>query len=234
MLYGRPQKLVRHVDETTITLEPQRFYVHTCWKYDHTGVTARTDGQDLQDEKVYPEGSIIKKHKMEILVTPETNDPQQLYIARLKLSFHDVYSWAICGGRFDQASYLDTSTENFDANGANPITPHLYPDVSGEKVAVEGADTANQELGAASSGYGISEAKLDDHLKHFLRWKKVTVFNQSPLMGERWQRVPSKCKRINEGTYYGLVFFNDSPRGATAADTQLTINLKEYIEEKAI
>lgn len=235
MLYGRPQKLVRHVDETSITLEPQRFYVHTFWRFS-TGATARTEGQDLQDSKTYPAGSIIKKHKVEILVTPTTIEPQQLYIGRLKLSFHDVYSHAICGGNFDQTTggYLDTATENFDQKGTNPITPHLYPAVTSDKVRIGGSDTANQEIGGSGSGYGITELKLDDHFKHWCNLKKVTVFDQRPLMGERWQRIPSKVKRINEGTFYGLFLFNDSPRGATPADTQLTINIKEYIEEKAL
>ena len=89
MLYGKPTKHVRHVDEDTITLEPQRFYVHIFWRYSDSA-TARTDGQDLQDEKIYPVGSRITKHKTDILVTPETIEPQQLYIGRIKLAFHDI------------------------------------------------------------------------------------------------------------------------------------------------
>lgn len=236
MLYGKPTKHIRHSNETTITLEPQRFYVHRCWAYSDTAA-ARTDGDDISSVNgaQMPLGSRVTKHKMEILVTPETIEPQQLYIGRVKLSFHDVYSPAISGGRFVQASYGDTATENFVAD-TNPITPHLYADDndSGATILVKGMNQANQEIGGAASGYGIQEWKLDDHIKHFINLKKVTVFDQRPLMGERWQRIPSKVKRINEGTFYGIFFFNDSTRGATPADTQLKINLKEYIEEMAI
>lgn len=233
MLYGKPTKLVRHVDEASITLEPQRFYVHSFWRYSDQA-TARTDGQDLQDEKNYPLGSRIEKHKVEILVTPETVEPQQLYIGRIKLSFTDVMNHAICGGHFVQASFQDTATENFQVI-SNAINPKLYPD-DGETniVRVGGGDQDNLEIGGSGSGYGITEWKLDDHIKHWIGLKKVTVFDQRPLMGERWQRIPSKVKRINEGTYYGMFFFNDSPRGATAADTQIKINIKEYIQERAI
>lgn len=230
MLYGRPTKHVRHVDDTTITLEPQRFHLHTFW-YNADNATARTDGQDLQDSKGCPSGSIIKKHKVDILVTPETIEPQQLYIGRVKLSFHDIYARPVCGGEFDQASYQDTTTENF-AVDSNAISLHMFPDADQHFAA--GGDATNQEIGGSGSGYGIAEWKLDDQIKHFVNLKKVTVFDQRPLMGERWQRIPSKVKRINPFTYYGLFIFNDSPRGATAADTQVTVNLKEYWEETAI
>lgn len=233
-MYGKPTKHIRHVDENTITLEPQRFFVHVFWKYNDNG-TARTDGLDLKNEKKAPLGSKITKHKVDILVTPETIEPQQLYIGRIKLSFNDVMNHAICGGRFEQGSYGDTATENFVAK-TNPITPHLYPDQSATDAVthVAGGDSANQEIGGSGSGLGIKEWLLDDHIKHWINLKKVTVFDQRPLMGERWQRVPSKVKRINEGTFYGMFFFNDSTRGATPADTQLTINIKSYWEELAI
>ncbi len=233
MLYGRPIKHIRHVDEDTITLASQRFFVHQFWRYSSTA-TARTDGQDLKDEKKAPEGSIVTKHKVEILVTPETIEPQQLYMGRIKLSFNDIYSKAICGGSITQGSYGDTSTENFVVR-TNAITPHLYP-VAGatDKVAVQGQETADQEIGGAASGFGIKEWKLDDFIKHHISLKKVTVFDQRPLMGERWQRVPSKVKRINDGTFYGLFFFNDSPRSGDGSAEQLKINIKSYWEEKAI
>jgi hypothetical protein len=232
MLYGNRTKIVRHVDEDDITLEPQRFYMHTFWKTDNAGSTSRTDGLDLQDEKTAPVGSKVTKHKLEIRVTPETIEPQQLYMARVKLSFHDVYMTPVCGGTFTQASYGDTATENFVATSANPVSLHLFPSASGAKI--DGDETANQEIGGSSSGYGISEAMLDDYFKHVCRPKKVTVFDQRPLIGERWQRVPSKVKTFNDKTYYGLFLFNDSPRGATPADTQVKINIKSYWEEKAL
>ena len=84
MLYGKPTKLIRHVDEDTYTLEPQRMIVHSFWKYNDTA-TARVDGQDLKDEKLVPLGSKIRKHKVDVLVTPETIEPQQIYIGRIKL-----------------------------------------------------------------------------------------------------------------------------------------------------
>lgn len=235
MLYGKPTKHIRNANDDTITLGPQRFQVYTLWKYADTA-TARVDGLDQTGQVNVPEGSRITKHKLEILIHPETIEPQQIYIGRIKLSFSDVMNHAICGGRFEQASYGDTATENFAAK-TNPITPHLYPDVGatdGLTETIPHTFDTDQEVGGSGSGFGIQEWKMDDHVKHWVNLKKVTVFDQRPLIGERWQRVPSKVKRINEGTFYGLFFFNDSPRGATPADTQVKINIKSYFEEMAI
>lgn len=236
MLYGKPTKVIRHVDENTITLEPQRFYVHLFWKAGDTSVlTARTDGLDLEDEKGCPRGSRITSHRVEMTVTPEVDDPQPFYMGLIKLSFNDVYSHPICGGRFDQNSYKDTTTENFTAK-TNPIGPHLWPDyISGDgDMIVKGHDAVNQEIGGSSSGMGIKEWKLDDHIHHWIKLKKLYTLNQQPLLSERKQRIPKKVKRINEGTFYGLFLFNDSVRGATPADTQLTFNIKSQWTEMAI
>lgn len=228
MLYGRPQKLVRHMDEDEFTLEPERMYIHCFWRYNQ-GATSRTDGQDLENEKAYPEGSRIKKHKVTMTVTPETIEPQNLYMGLIKLSFHDVFSPPVCGGRFQQASFQDTATEQFTTEAG--VNLGLYPDDAyTDKVFVHGHETQREW----SSGATITDVLLDDHLKHWVNLKKVTVFDQRPLFTDRWQRVPAKVKRINEGTYYGLVLYNDSDRGATPADTQLKFNIKSYIEEMAI
>lgn len=228
MLYGKPTKHVRHVDEDQFTIEPQRFYVHTFWK-NSDAATARSDGQDLQDSKTCPSGSVIRKHKVDILVTPETIEPQQIYIGRIKLSFNDILSEHLNGVTMSQTTYQGAVTK---ANVASPRGPHLFGSVGNH--VVNGDEASNQEIGGTASGEGIKEFLLDDHIKHYINLKKVTVFDQRPLLGSRWQRIPSKVKRINPYTFYGLYIFNDSTRGATPANTQVTVNIKSYWEETAI
>ncbi len=232
LLYGRPLKHIRHVDEDFITLEPQRFFLHTFWKTTSVagGSTSRTDGLDLKDEKKAPSGSIVTKHKMEILVTPETIEPQQIYMGRVKLSFHDIHAEPINGVTIDQTAYQGATTKT---SITTAITPHLYSNDDGGFI-VEGDEATNQEIGGAASGFGIKEWMLDDNIKHFINLKKITVFDQRPLMGERWQRIPAKVKRFNPYSYYGLFLFNDSVRGGTPADTQVKFNIKSYWEELAI
>ncbi len=235
MLFGKPTLHIRHSNEVTHTIEPQRFVIHRFWAFS-AGATARTDGLDLTGTggSSMPKGSKITKHKMDILVTPETIEPQQIYMGRIKLSFTDVLNFAICGGRFNQASFGDTTTMDFEVI-ANAICPQLFSDDAvTTDISVKGQNVANQEIGGSGSGLGITEWTLDDHIKHWINLKKITVFDQRPLMGERWQRVPSKVKRVNEGCFYGLMIFNDSVRGGTPADTQVTVNIKDYIEELAV
>lgn len=229
MLYGKPTKLVRHVDESEFTLEPERMYVHPFWKY-IDNATARTDGQDLENNFNCPLGSRITKHKLTMTVTPETIEPQKLYIGTVALSFHDVYHPKVCGGRFVQASEGDTATENFV--DATEVDLGLYPDDndSGASIIVKGSGSAREWHTSAT----ITDVLLDDTLKHWVNLKQVDLFDQRPLITNRWQRIPKKVKRINEGTFYGLVLYNDSDRGATPADTQLKFNIKSYWEEWAI
>ena len=176
-LYGRPTKKVRHMDHDTFTIEPQRFYVHSFWKYKGTG-TARTDGLDLQDEKSAPRGSKMSNHRVEMLITPETVEPQQIYMGTIALSFADIFHPAICGGRFEQGSWQDSATENFVLE-TNNVGPQLYPDqdATDNLTTVKGF-SAEKEIGGSGSGYGIAEWKLDDHIKHWIRAKKVTAFDR--------------------------------------------------------
>lgn len=229
MLYGNPTKLIRHVDESEFTLEPERMYIHPFWQY-HPNATARVDGQDLENVRRVPAGSKIIKHKLTMTVTPETIEPQNLYMGLVKLSFNDVTASPVCGGRFVQASLGDTATENFA--DSTEVSLGLYPDDvdSGATYVVEGQETQREWDGSAT----ITDVLLNDKLKHWCNLKKVTVFDQRPLFTDRWQRVPSKVRRVNEGTFYGLVLYNDSNRGATPADTQLSFNIKSYWIEKAI
>lgn len=233
MLYGIPTKTIRHVDETDITLGPQRAYIHTFWKTNSTTATTRTDGLDLQDEKVLKLGSKVVSHNVAMRITPYTIEPQQLYMGLVKLSFHDVLARPVCGGVFEQVSYQDTATENFDVD-TNAIALQLFPSHnSSDEQVVNGADT-EFEIGGSSSGFNITEWFLDDLIGHFVRLAKVTLFDQRPLVSDRKQRIPKKVKRANSGTFYGIFFYNDSPRGATPSDTQLDINIKERWIEKAI
>lgn len=218
MFFGKPQKYVRHVTDQTYSIEPQRARLIPFWYYDSTA-TARTDGQDLADQFKMPEGSRITKHHLEVLVTPYTIEPQKLYIGRVKLSFNDMYAPSVCGTEFSVSAYQTTPT------GSNATSYlRIWPD-SGEKA---NHPTADIDVS------GIDTVKLDDFFKHWVRLNKTVVFDQKPLMSDKKQRIPSKVKRINKGTWYGLWIFNDAPRGVTPADTQIDINIKQYIEEYAL
>lgn len=219
-LYGKPTKFIRHVTDQDYVIEPQRAMLIPFW-YCATDATTRVDGADLNNEFKMPLGSKIAKHRTEMLVTPYTVEPQKIFIAVLKLSFHDALSPVVNGITIDQAAYQGAVTK------AN-VTSYLqfYTDVDTKR--------AVHPTGLIDTS-GIDSVYLQDNLRHFLgRLKKAIVFDQRPLMGDRKQRVPAKVKRINDYTWYGLWVFNDAPRGGTPADTQVSINLKQYIEEWAL
>lgn len=219
-LYGKTSKFVRHVRDTTYTIGPQRMRAIPFWycKSDET----RTDGQDKSDTFGMPLGSIIAKHKLETLVTPYTVEPQKIYMARLVLSFHDVLAPEVMGQSVDEQSYQDATP--IVANVTSFI--QMYPVVATKQVIHQPAEYDIS---------GIDTLKLNDTVHHFInKLSKVIVFDQRPLMGDKWQRVPAKAKRINPYTWYGVLVFNDSVRGGTPADTNIDINFKEYLEEWAI
>lgn len=218
-LYGKTTKFIRHQMDNDYVVEPQRAMLIPFWyaKSDET----RTDGEDKSDTFGMPLGSKISRHKLELLVTPETIEPQKLYISRVKLSFHDILAPEVCGITVDQASYQGAVTK---ANYTSYL--QFYPD--------ENTLRSVHATGQIDTS-GIDSVKLKDKLKHFLgSLKHTVVFDQRPLMSDRWQKIPAKVKRINDFTWYGLWVFNDSERGATPADTQITINVKQYLEEWAL
>jgi hypothetical protein len=218
--FGKPTKFIRHVTDETVTLGPQRAQIIPFWYYNDSA-TARVDGADLT-EKTMPLGSLISKHRIEMLVTPYTVEPQKLYYGMVKLSFHDVFAPSVCGSRFSLDAFQGTPT---DTNATTFLK--LWP-ADTDVTEVQNGLSADFDTG------GIDAVKLDDYFKHWVRLNKAVVFDQRPLMTDKFMRVPAKVKRINDGTFYGMWIFNDAVRGGTPADTQVDINLKQYIEEWAI
>lgn len=222
-LYGSTTKFVRHVDIDKFTVNPQHGYIHTFWKTDDSTATARTDNQELENEKILPLGSKITKHKLEMTVTPYTIEPQNLYMGIVKLSFQDVNSPYVCGWSTNHTSYQSQAAGN-----AATTYLRLFPKTSSGRYSVDGDET---DIDWETASVAISDVMLDDHFKHWVRIKKHTIFDQRPVMTSRFQRIPSKVKRANEHTYYGLWIFNDSPNNADAA--KVDFDIKSYYEEWA-
>lgn len=217
--YGKTNKFVRHVPAAVdYVCEPQRA-MHVPFWYHEGDYAGDSDGDDVQTIGMKA-GSIVKNHHVDMTITPETNDPQNVYIGILKLSFHDVLAPEVCGIFPLMGEYADATPTMTTKTGYL----NVYPGGSAtdfQVVPVTGQLDVQQE-----------DLMLDDNVFHFLsRLKKVTVFNQQPLVASRFMKIPSKVKRINPWTYYGMVIFNDAPRGGTPADTQVTLHFKQRFEE---
>lgn len=224
-LYGNPTKLIRHIHDTgQISLNAQEFIMINFWHTD-TSTAASADGTDTNHGEdnngiALPLGSRVIRHKVTTTIEPSTIEPQNIYIGRANLSFNDVLAPQICGQDFSSTGWQGTVTESNLTDFANPPVK-MHPDNAKLK-----ADWETTAQGTAD----IDEIKFEELYQHFINFKKVTLFDQRPLIGERWQRIPKKCRRTNPYTWTGLVVVNDSQ---TAGET-ISIQVQQYLEEMQI
>jgi hypothetical protein len=215
-LYGTPTKLVQSITDREYTIEPQRYQLIPFWKTDDT--VSLADGDNITDVEL-PLGAKVVSHHVKQVLTPETIEPQELYIATLKFSFFDWLAPSICGQHLQIASNDTVTTE------ASPTTNLDFYTTYSERSLNE--PTGDQTL-------DIDTIKNDDELPHFLRPRSTYVYDQNPMLGSRYMSVPKKVKRINPYTWYGLFIYNDSNRGATPADTQIKYRIKQKLKVYAM
>lgn len=224
MLYGRPTKFIRHnVDEKHI-IEPQRYSIIPIW-YTATGSDVQyQDAEDVKHNKVALGSRITKSRVSQTLHPHDLDKPTNWYWGRLMLSFDDVYSPYINGNGVPKfANNRDTSA-TWDKTGINSYI-NIKP---ANKDVVNVDNLANQ---AAS----IQDIKNDDYFKHFVRLsRKMVLFDQRYVFGDRYMRVAGKVKRGNPGMLFALWIYNDAERGNTPDDTAIEYHLEHYFEEWAI
>lgn len=216
--YGKPTKFIRHrPDVAQYVCEPQRAMHIPLW-YSSLDKAAGTDGS-IDTAITVKQGSRVTKHHLALEVIPETVDPQKVYVATVKLSWHDIFNPYVMGVECSQASYQGAIT---NTNKTAYIRVFPSSDITDQGVSYVTGQIDMQERDLAA----------DKYVWHTIKTlKKFTVFNQMPLISERNMRIPSKVKRMNPYTYYGMIVFNDAPRGATPADTQVTFNVKNDFDE---
>lgn len=221
-LYGKGTKLIRHVHDTgQLEVDAQQAMMIPFW-YTDTSTSASADGTDVNEGEdnqgiALPLGSKITKHKVSLTIEPSTIEPQNVYIGRVQLSFNDIYAPQVCGQDFDSTGYQGTITPDNLTDFTN--TPlRFYPDATNLK---------SVHFPTAMASMDIDEVKLEQLFSHYINFKKVTLFDQRPIIGERWQRIPKKVKRANPFTWYGLVVINDSQ---TATET-IQVQMQQYAEE---
>jgi hypothetical protein len=215
-LYGHPTKLGKSVTDETLTIEPQRYQFMNFWQADNS--VTHTDGENITT-KALDLGTKVVSHHVKQTMTPETVEPQEIYMATLKFSFFDWLAPSICGMNLQ---ITDAGTITNEASATNHLD--FYSTYSTRKLNHQ---TGDQTL-------DIDDIKNDDELPHFLRAKSAYVYDQSPMLGSRYMKVPAKVKRINPYTWYGLFIYNDSDRGATPADTQIKYRLKQTLKYYAL
>lgn len=215
-LYGHPTKLGKSITDTTYTIEPQRFQFVPFWQSDNS--VTHTDGENITTTK-FDLGTKIVSHHVKQTMTPETIEPQEIYMATLKFSFFDYLAPSICG------EHIQITSGDVVTSAESPTTELGFYNTYSTRTLEH--PTGDQTL-------DIDTIRNDDELPHFLRTKSAYVYDQSPMLGSRYMKVPAKVKRINPYTWYGLFIYNDSERGATAADTQIKYRIKQTLKYYAL
>lgn len=222
MIFGRPTKLIKHIHDTgQIELDSQESLLVNFWHTD-ASTSASVDGTNINEGEdnsgiALPLGSIVKRHKVTTTIEPVNDNPINLYVGRVTLSFHDILAPQVCGQDFSSTGYQGTVTEaNLTDYTQSPI--RFYP-VNSTMKATWGS--------VVSASKDIDVIKLNDFYRHFVQFSKITTFAQNPILGDRWQRIPKKAKRANPYTWTGLCFVNDS---RTAGET-VQIQIQQYLEE---
>jgi hypothetical protein len=215
-LYGNPTKLSISISDRSFDIEPQRFTMVPFWQADSS--VSHTEGENISTVK-YDLGTKIVSHHVKQTLTPETIEPQELYMATLKFSFYDFLSPAVCGHEIERSSGGVVSSQATRTNHLGFYSVH---------------STKTLEHPSENQDFDIDSLKNDDEVPHFLRTRSAYVYDQSPMLGSRYMKVPSKVKRINPYTWYGLFIYNDSERGATPADTQVTYRIKQKLKAYAL
>lgn len=222
-LYGKPNKLIRHVHDTgNIQVDAQESVLINFWHTD-TSVAASADGTDIDEGEDnegigLPLGSRVLKHKTKLLIEPSTIEPQSIWLSMVTLSFHDILHPAIINQEIDSSGFRGTLTPSNTSAGAAALPARFYPDK--DKLKAEWTKTA-------IASQDIDTIRLIDYNHHFFNFKNIDLFDQKPLISNRYQRIPKKARRANPYTWHGILVVNDSQ---TATET-IEVRLQQYLEE---
>ena len=217
----------RHSIERVIEIEPQKSKIIPLMVYfPDEGFSANVDAASKitsSGTKYYPtvavqEGSRVNAIHLDVTIEPKTGSSSQItpfYVARCATSFHDVKGGNIYGlepdgdtGKIKTSDEASSPTES-DITSTNGSTSLPPPELSLTKELFDRGDI----------------------IKHW--WtgvRKNVMFGGQPVVYNRWEKVPRKCKRSNPGMFYGMMIMNDGQAVSGDTDT-LRVTIKENFSE---
>lgn len=180
-----------------------------------------------QGTKVYQsctaqEGSRVDYIKLDITGHPKefnTAVVMDIYGLDCALSFHDVKGGEVYGLNWDgtQIQYSDEAgTPTFTNVVSTPANPNAAPSV-----------TAGPALPLSPEVYD-----LGDTIKHWWgRPYKNVMYGGEPLIATRGVRVPAKCRRIMESTFFGMMLMHGGASVANSDADTLSFEILETFME---
>ena len=224
--YGGGNYLIRrHSFKRTIELEPGTAKVIPLLARTNDGLAPlATNISSLekvanQGTEVYINGTCQEGSRVDMIQLDITGHPKafnntvvmDIYGLDCALSYHDVLSNTVYGLHWD-GKKIQYSNEA----ASNPTMTDMIRD--------NGSFTPAPVLPLTREVYN-----LGDVIKHWwgVPYKNV-MYGGEPLIATMRRRVPSKCRRINFGTFYGMLLMHD---GASVPNSDADTLSFEIIED---
>ena len=180
----------------------------------------REEDVDVWTTVAVQEGSRVNRMKLDVTITPKVPSADQvitLYSMRGMFSYDDLKADTVYGLDFDGAtSRIQFADETSQTGGTKT-----------DIVNAQNSQNPSPELALTIDSY-----RYGDVIKHF--WpspQKTTMYSGMPVTYERWERIPGKIKRINNGTLYALMVMNaTTPQASTEQDTISIVIHEEFNE----
>lgn len=220
---GSTYEVRRHALSTTVTVPQGKARVIPLLVYSASeGKSVNVSSLDTKiasaGTKVYPtlavqEGSRVSNIHVDITIEPETQNSSNIinfYTGRITTSFHDLNGGQIMGLSGDSSGTVQMVDEDNDSD-ANAV------DSNGLCTHDAGTDITLTN----------KQYEEGDVIKHWWRGKRKNVmFGGQPIVYDRWEKVPMKCKRSNKGMFYGMWVINDATAisGSQVDDLRIRIN----------
>tara|TARA_B100001750_G_C15503968_1_gene599072 strand:- start:989 stop:1765 length:777 start_codon:yes stop_codon:yes gene_type:complete len=217
----------RHSLKREIEIEPSQAKIIPLIAFSDTeGLSTAISGVSTKiaaaGSKVYPtiavqEGSKVASMKLDITIEPKTQNSSNIinfYTGRIVASYHDVKGQGIYGLEPDGT----TGKTKYSDEAGSPTTTDV--------ITSTGSTGSPPALPLEKDVYDYG-----DTIKHWWRNpRKNVMFGGQPIVYERWEKVPSKCTRSNQGMFYGLFVMNSA--SSVSGDTDvLKFNIRQEFNE---
>lgn len=201
---GATYKIRRHVWQKDQNVASKKARIFPLLSYETSAAGATTvSTYDKEALTVYAtpqveSGSVVRKLNLDMLVQPATSDAKDqiidFYVGRIILSFHDIDSGEVRG-----------------------LVKESTGQIAMTNVASNDVTQTSQSKSQVSSLVGpeidwdYTKFQQSYKLKHWWRGvRKTTLPAGMPASYRRWEYVPRKCRRSQEGMFYGIIVMNDS------------------------
>lgn len=217
----------RHALSRTIEVEPGNCKLIPLLAFHNaegfsSSISGISNKISAQGSKVYPtlavqDGSKVSAIKLDITIEPKTQNSSNIinfYTGRVTTSYHDIK-----GDVYGLEA--DTSAEG-KVKFSDEASSATLTDV----ITSSGSTNAPPALTLTKDVFDYG-----DTIKHWWRGsRKNVMFGGQPIVYERWEKVPSKCKRSNPGMFYGMWIMNSAT--SVSGDTDvLSVKINQEFNE---